>query len=177
MPHASFDGSIPRGKYQTNEDAGYQALVGYGAESAQDVHLAYQARSRGGETGSISPSEYARMDSPLYAGVGGAAQYRNSTGGRVGDEMTFERRLRGYHDQEFVPPQGNSLPRMQTAQSYEYQNFHAARLNALQGLYPMAHLGSFPPAALARAGREDPAQVVRSPLLEEFRANSKGNKR
>ncbi|OKP13415.1 Pumilio -like protein [Penicillium subrubescens] len=177
MPHASFDGSIPRGKYQTNEDAGYQALVGYGAESAQDVHLAYQARSRGGETGSISPSEYARMDSPLYAGVGGAAQYRNSTGGRVGDEMTFERRLRGFHDQEFVPAQANSLQRMQTAQSYEYQNFHAARLNALQGLYPMAHLGSFPPAALARAGREDPAQVVRSPLLEEFRANSKGNKR
>ncbi|KAJ5166399.1 uncharacterized protein N7482_005180 [Penicillium canariense] len=178
VPHASFDGSLPRGKYQSNDDAAYQALAGYGAEGAQDMHLAYQQRSRGGDTGSMSPSEYARMDSPLYAGVDGATQYRNSSGARMNDQVAFERRLRNFQDQEFVQAQGNSLQRMQGPPSYDYQNYQAARLNALQGFYPMAQLGGLGAAAIvSRTHRDDPTQVVRSPLLEEFRANSKGNKR
>lgn len=177
MPHASFDGSLPRGKYQ-NDETSYQGLTGYGAEGAHDMHLAYQTRSRAADTGSISPSDYARMDSPLYAGVEG--QYRNS-GGRASDShaVAFERRLRNFQDQEFVHSTGTALPRMQMPASYDYQGYQQARLNALQGFYPMAHLGGLGTAALvSRAHREhDPAQVVRSPLLEEFRANSKGNKR
>lgn len=176
--HASFDGSLPRGKFQNNDDASYQALASYGAEGAQDMHVAYQPRSRGGETGSISPSDYARMDSPLYAGVD--AQHRNS-GGRMSDNQAaaFERRLRNFQDQDFVQASGSSFQRMQMAPSYDYQGYQQARLNALQGFYPMAQLGGLGAAALvSRAHREhDPTQVVRSPLLEEFRANSKGNKR
>lgn len=178
MPHASFDGSLPRGKYQHNDEASYQALAGYGAESAPDMHLAYQTRSRAADTGSISPSDYARMDSPLYSGVDG--QYRNS-GGRASDThgAAFERRLRNFQDQDFVQASGSSLQRMQMPPSYDYQGYQQARLNALQGFYPMGPLGGLGAAALvSRAHREhDPTQVVRSPLLEEFRANSKGNKR
>lgn len=178
MPHASFDGSLPRGKYQTNDEASYQALSGYGIEGAPDMHLAYQARSRAADTGSISPSDYARMDSPIYSGVDG--QYRNSAG-RASDShaAAFERRLRNFQDQDFVQSSGSSLSRMQMPSSYDYQGYQHARLNALQGFYPMAHLGGLGAAALvSRAHREhDPTQVVRSPLLEEFRANSKGNKR
>jgi mRNA-binding protein PUF3 len=173
VPHASFDSSLSRGKFQNNDEATYQALAGYGAEGVQDMHLAYQPRSRGGDTGSISPSEYTRMDSPLYAGVD--AQYRNS-GGRMPDNQAaaFERRLRNFQEQDFVQPQ-----RMQMAQSYDYQGYQQARMSALQGFYPMALQGGLGTAALVgRAHREhDPTQVVRSPLLEEFRANSKGNKR
>ncbi|KAJ5313676.1 alpha/beta hydrolase fold domain-containing protein [Penicillium atrosanguineum] len=168
-----FSALSPRGKFQNNDDASYQALSGYGAESAQDMQLAYQPRSRGGDTGSISPSEYARMESPLYAGVD--AQYRNSTG-RMSDNQAaaFERRLRNFQEQEFVQPQ-----RMQMPQSYDYQGYQQARMSALQGFYPMALSGGLGAAALvSRPHREhDPTQVVRSPLLEEFRANSKGNKR
>ncbi|OQD78531.1 hypothetical protein PENDEC_c001G01616 [Penicillium decumbens] len=178
VPHASFDGSLPRGKFQNNDDASYQALAGYGAEGAQDMHLAYQPRSRGGETGSISPSDYARMDSPLYAGVD--MQYRNSSG-RMSDNQSaaFERRLRNFQDQDFIQPQGSSFQRMQMPPAYDYQGYQQARLNALQGFYPMAQLGGLGAAAMvSRVQREnDPTQVVRSPLLEEFRANSKGNKR
>ncbi|KAJ5674740.1 uncharacterized protein N7477_004674 [Penicillium maclennaniae] len=173
VPHASFDSSLPRGKFQNNEDTSYQALAGYGAEGAQDMHLAYQPRSRGGDTGSISPSEYARMESPLYAGAD--AQYRNS-GGRMSENQAaaFERRLRNFQEQDFVQPQ-----RMQMPQSYDYQGYQQARMSALQGFYPMALSGGLGAAALVgRPHREhDPTQVVRSPLLEEFRANSKGNKR
>lgn len=178
IPHASFDGSLPRAKYQNNDDTGFQHLASYGGEGAPDMHLAYQTRSRATETGSISPSEYARMDSPLYSGV--EAQYRNS-GGRMSDSQAaaFERRLRNFQEQEFAQAQGGSLQRMQIPSSYDYSGYQAARLNALQGFYPMAQLGGLGAAALvSRTHREhDPTQVVRSPLLEEFRANSKGNKR
>ncbi|KAJ5720980.1 uncharacterized protein N7483_008914 [Penicillium malachiteum] len=180
VPHASFDGTMPRNKYQ-NEDGGYQSLAGYG-ESAQEMHLAYQARARGAETGSISPSDYARMDSPLYGGVDASAQYRNA-GARMPDNQVaaFERRLRNLQEQEFAQGQGNSLQRMQMPPAYDYSNYqNAARLNAIQGFYPMAQLGAMNGAAAlaSRVHRDhDPSQVVRSPLLEEFRANSKGNKR
>ncbi|KAJ5669307.1 hypothetical protein N7462_010377 [Penicillium macrosclerotiorum] len=181
VTHASFDGALHRGKYQNSDDANYQALAAYTAEGAQDVHLAYQARSRGGDTGSISPSDYARMDSPLYPGMDAAAQYRNSSAGRITDNqaVAFERPLRNFQDQDYVQAQGNTVQRMPMTSSYDYQGYQAARLNALQGFYPMAQLGGLGAAALvSRAHREhDPTQVVRSPLLEEFRANSKGNKR
>lgn len=177
MPHASFDGALPRGKFQNTDDPSYQALAGYGGDIAQDVHLAYQARPRGGDNGAISPSDYARMDSPLYAGVDGGIQYRNSSASRVNEPVNFERRLRTFHDQDFVQGQGSSLQRMPVASPFDYQSYQTARLSALQGFYPMAQLGAVGPAALARTHRDDPTQVVRSPLLEEFRANSKGNKR
>ncbi|KAJ6016824.1 hypothetical protein N7451_000203 [Penicillium sp. IBT 35674x] len=176
MPHASFDGSLPRGKYQN--DDGYQSLAGYSGEGA-DMHLQYHPRSRG-DNGSISPSDYARIDSPIYGGLDVATQYRNS-GGRMSDSQAaaFERRLR-LQEQELAQAQGGSVPRMQLP-AYDYANYqNAARINALQGYYPMAQLGGIGGAAAvaSRAQREqDPTQVVRSPLLEEFRANSKGNKR
>ncbi|CAG8268047.1 unnamed protein product [Penicillium salamii] len=170
IPHASFDGTFPRNKYQ-NDEAAYQAL-GYNSESAQDLQLAYQARSRAGNTGSISPSDYARIDSPIYSGVDGAGQYR-----AAGDShaAAFERRLRVLQEQELA----QSSQRMQYPPSYDYQAYQASRLNALSGFYPVAQLSNLGAAALvSRTQREaDTAQVVRSPLLEEFRANSKGNKR
>ncbi|KAJ5092368.1 hypothetical protein NUU61_007238 [Penicillium alfredii] len=179
IPHASFDGSFPRTKYQNNDDASYQTLGNYAAEGAPDMHL-YHARARGADTGSISPSDYARMDSPLYPGVDTPAQYRQS-GNLISETQAaaFERRLRNFQEQELAQAPNNSLPRMQYPQSYDYSGYQTARLNALSGFYPMAHLGGLSAAALvSRAHRDnDPAQVVRSPLLEEFRANSKGNKR
>lgn len=173
MPHASFDGSLPR-KYQNNDEASFQSLAGYGTEGTPDV--LYQ-RSRGGETGSISPTDYARIDSPIYTGVDGA-QYRNN-GARLTDSQAaaFERRLR-LQEQEFAQSQGNGMQRMQMPPSYDYSGYQAARFNTIQGFYPMASLGLGAAALVNRAHREhDPTQVARSPLLEEFRANSKGNKR
>lgn len=173
VPHASFDGTFPRSKYQSNEEI-YPAL-GYSAETAQEMHIAYQqARSRAANTGSISPSDYARMDSPIYSGMEGPAQFRNAAGNES-QAAAFERRLRTLQEQELA--QGAS--RIQYPPTYDFQAYQASRLNALSGFYPVAHLNGIGVAALvSRAHRDnDPTQVVRSPLLEEFRANSKGNKR
>ncbi|KAJ5600288.1 Armadillo-like helical [Penicillium hetheringtonii] len=110
--------------------------------------IALYQRARGADTGSISPADYARMDSPIYAGVDGQA--------------AFERRLR---------LQEECRPLMTTLGTAEPASI-------LYKEYPMAQLGLGAAALVNRAQREhDPAQVVRSPLLEEFRANSKGNKR
>ncbi|KAJ5139309.1 Armadillo-like helical [Penicillium bovifimosum] len=173
VPHASFDGSFPRAKYQNNEDA-YQTL-GYPVDGPQEMQLAYQqARSRAANTGSISPSDYARMESPLYPGVEGSAQFRNVTGNES-HTAAFERRLRALQEQELA----QASSRMQYPPTYDFQAYQASRLNALSGFYPVAHLSGLNAAALVgRTQRDhDPTQVVRSPLLEEFRANSKGNKR
>jgi mRNA-binding protein PUF3 len=173
VPHASFDGTLPRAKYQNNEDA-YQAL-GYPVDGPQEMQLAYQqARSRVANTGSISPSDYARMESPIYPGVDGSAQFRNAAGNES-HAAAFERRLRALQEQELA--QGSS--RLQYPPSYDFQAYQASRLNALSGFYPVAHLSGLNAAALvSRTQRDhDLTQVVRSPLLEEFRANSKGNKR
>ncbi|KAJ5545464.1 Armadillo-like helical [Penicillium sp. DV-2018c] len=173
VPHASFDGSFPRAKYQSNEDA-YQTL-GYPVDEAQEMQLAYQqARSRAANTGSISPAEYARMESPLYPGVDASAQFRNAAGNES-HAAAFERRLRALQEQELA----QSSSRMQYPPTYDFQAYQASRLNALSGFYPVAHLTGLNAAALvSRTPRDhDPTQVVRSPLLEEFRANSKGNKR
>ena len=176
-PHASFDGHLPRGKFQGNDDSGYNVLAGYGAEGAPDMHLGYHARSRAADTGSMSPSDYARMDSPLYAGVEAPTQYRSSARMMDNQQAALERRLRNFQEQEFAQAQGNSMQRMQVP-PYDYTGYQTARMNPLQGFYPMPHLGGLGAALASRAHREhDPTQVVRSPLLEEFRANSKGNKR
>ena len=177
IPHASFDGSLTRAKLHNNDEPGIQPLSSHG-EGAANIHLAYQGRSRALDSGSIPPSDYPRMDSPLYSGIEG--QYRD-TGSRMLDSqaVAFERRLRNLQEQDFAQVQGGSLQRMQIPPAYDYSGFQAARLSALQGFYPMAHLGGLGATALVgRTHREhDPTQVVRSPLLEEFRANSKGNKR
>lgn len=179
VPHASFDGSITRTKYQSNDEGGYHALANYASESARDMHLGYHPRSRAADTGSISPSDYARMDSPLYPGVDASTHYRNSARTSENQQAALEQRLRNFQEQEFVQAQGNAIQRMQAPQSYDYSGYQNARMSALQGYYPMAHLGGLAaPSLVSRSQREhDPTQVVRSPLLEEFRANSKGNKR
>lgn len=167
IPHASFDGTFARNKYQ-NDDVTYQAL-GYN-DSAHDMQLPYNSRARVANTGSISPSDYARMGSPIYSGADGA-QYRGAGDSHA---AAFERRLRALQEQELA--QGSQ--RVQYPQ-YDYQAYQASRLNALSGFYPVAQLSNLGAAALvSRTQRDaDTTQVVRSPLLEEFRANSKGNKR
>ncbi|EAW08696.1 mRNA-binding protein PUF3 [Aspergillus clavatus NRRL 1] len=187
LSHSSYDASLQRLKYQNSGDeSNYDAVTGYSGEGAPELPLAYQAgRSRLGD-GSISPTEYARVEAPFYAALDAGAipetHYRNGSGGRLTESqaLALERKLRGMHqDQDLSQLPANPLQRIPLAPAYDLTGYQAARLNALSGFYPVAHLSGLGPAAIIpRNHREqDPAQVVRSPLLEEFRANSKGNKR
>ncbi|ODM20364.1 hypothetical protein SI65_03417 [Aspergillus cristatus] len=183
MSQGSFDGNLSRSKYpqSVGEEGNYQSVPGYMGDGAADL-LAYQAANRARlEGGGISPSELTRTGSPFYPGLDGASlagpHFRNASGSRIseGQAAALERKLRA--EAEFVSP-GNPLQRVQYPSAYELANYQA-RMNPLAGYYPVSSLAGIGAAAYApRPTREnDLSQVVRSPLLEEFRANSKGNKR
>ena len=175
LSHPSLDGSFQRLKYQGEEPA-YQG-AGYASEGTSDVQLGYQApRNRMGDN-PISPTEYARVESPLYAALDNGSvhvPHYNNASARLSDAQAaaLERRLR---EQELAQQAINPLQRLPFT-PYDLARYPGTGINALSGFYPVAQLGA---AALASRGHRDhdPSQTVRSPVLEEFRANSKGNKR
>ncbi|KAE8369066.1 armadillo-type protein [Aspergillus caelatus] len=175
LSHPSLDGSFQRLKYQGEEPA-YQG-AGYASEGTSDVQLGYQApRNRMGDN-QISPTEYARVESPLYAALDNGSvhvPHYNNASARLSDAQAaaLERRLR---EQELAQQAINPLQRLPFT-PYDLARYPGTGINALSGFYPVAQLGA---AALATRGHRDhdPSQTVRSPVLEEFRANSKGNKR
>jgi mRNA-binding protein PUF3 len=183
LPHTSYDPSFQRVKYPTAGDN--RSVAGYGSEDTTDLHLAYQAgKNQVGECDPIAP-EYTRLGSPFYPLENPspiAPHYRNGSGGRLSDgqAVALERKLRGLQqEQDYTQYSANPLQGAQYPPAYDFAEYQAARLNALSGFYPMAQLGGLGATAMvSRAHRDhDPTQIVRSPLLEEFRANSKGNKR
>ena len=184
LSQASYDASFNGLKYPSATDGGsFQNVAGYGVESTPDLPLAYRInKSQVGDFDPITPSEYAPMASPFYAVDNSATtglHYRNGSG-RLSDGQAaaVERKLRGFQEQDYAQHSVNPLQRLQFSQAYDLAGYQAARLNALSGFYPVAHLGGLGATAMVSRSRDhDPAQVVRSPLLEEFRANSKGNKR
>ena len=175
LSHPSLDGSFQRLKYQGEEPA-YQG-AGYASEGTSDVQLGYQApRNRMGDN-PISPTEYARVESPLYAALDNGSvhvPHYNNASARLSDAQAaaLERRLR---EQELAQQAINPLQRLPFT-PYDLARYPGTGINALSGFYPVVQLGA---AALASRGHRDhdPSQTVRSPVLEEFRANSKGNKR
>lgn len=191
--HVSYDGSLNRFKYPVAPDEGnYQTLNAYTPEGPPEFPTGYHSgTSRLGDRGSVSPSEYTRLNSPFYSTSGtppaAAAQYRTSSANRLsnsaseGQAALLDRKLRGLQqEQDFAQSAANVLqPRLPFTTAYDFSCYPAARFNALSSFYPMSPFGGLGPAAFVpRPHRDhDPSQVVRSPLLEEFRANSKGNKR
>ncbi|KAG2418803.1 hypothetical protein HFD88_001904 [Aspergillus terreus] len=169
--HQSFEGSLQRLKYPSgNDEANYQAVPGYGADAAAELQY-YQARPR------VSPTEYSRMDSPFYGNLENAAaagpHYRNASGSRMSDNhaVVLDRRFRSIPtDQELAQASMVGLPLNQ----YNLSRY-PANLNALNGYYAAP---PFSAAALVPKGHRDhDTSIVRSPVLEEFRANNKGPKR
>ncbi|GFF59833.1 pumilio homolog 2 [Aspergillus lentulus] len=188
LSHSSYDGSLQRFKYQsTADESSYEAVGGYAGDGLPELPLGHHAgRSRLGE-GSLSPTDLARMESNFYsaldAGAVPGSHYRNGSASRLSENqaLALERKLRAMqHDQDLAHGAASSLQRIPyNAPAYDLAGYQAARLNALSGFYPVAQLGGLGSAGIIPRGHrdQDPAQVVRSPLLEEFRANSKGNKR
>ncbi|PYI10783.1 mRNA binding protein Pumilio 2 [Aspergillus sclerotiicarbonarius CBS 121057] len=178
IPHKSYDASIARLKYQNGggDDGEYQLGPAYVHEGVpHDLQLGYQpSRSRVPDANPISPTEY-RMDSPFY-GQENAAHFRSGSASQAAGSTAalLEQKLRA--EQELSQQSANPLQRVAFPSGYDLAGYQAQRLNALSSFYPVAHIGA---AALVSRGHRDndPSQVVRSAVLEEFRAQNKGNKR
>lgn len=147
------------------------------------------------EKGTVSPSfqEYGALRN-IRSGGGtplSGRQFPPRTGRRLSSQVSdgpievLESRLRGLqhqqHQQSYLHPMGAPFaPRLPIQPSYPF-NYppNASRMDRFSNyMYPTTPLPAVPPSVhiSTRAyGREhDPN---RSPLLEEFRSNSKGNKR
>lgn len=196
--HSSYDQSLSRFRYQlAAEEAGYQGIAPYGADQMTDMQYSGPSKAQLGERTSGSPGagDYARgMHSPFYSAAGTppahAGQFRTPSGNRLSNQgpenqaALLDRKLRGLQQdqQDYMQTLMNPLQaRVPFQQMYDLTNYSGAKLNPLPGFYPVPHLNNLGGgAALVPRGPHrdnDPNQITRSPLLEEFRANSKGNKR
>lgn len=198
--HTSFDASFGRQKYQFGiDDSNYNGFGSFTPDGMPDgsyIHQPNFYRSvQLGERGSASPgaSDYRRsLNSPFYSTGGtppvGADQYRSSSGSGLssrasnGQAALLDRKLRGLQQeqQSYLHPQTNPLQnRLQYGQPYDYTSYASMRVNPL-AYYPMptyTGLAATPMVPRGPNRDSDPGQIVRSPLLEEFRTNNKTNKR
>lgn len=189
--HGSYDAALSRYKQQlvAADAVPYNDMSAF--EPAADVSLPYQGASRLSERDTNSPSDYNRgISTPFYSAATPpilSGQLRPSSGnrlpGHVGDGQAalLDRKLRGLQqEQEFAPVANPAMQqRVPFASPYDFTSY-ARGFGAYNPYYPIPHLGALGGAAamMPRTHRDhDPGQVVRSPLLEEFRSNSKGNKR
>lgn len=129
--------------------------------------------------------------SPFYS-TGGTPpsgdQYRAPSRGVAnprapqGQAALLERKLRGLQQEQqgYIQAQPNPLQfRAPFAHPYEYNPQNAMRMNPLAQYYPMPPVPNFLPPMIPRGPSRDHdvGQNLRSALLEEFRSNSKTNKR
>ncbi|KKA18711.1 MRNA binding protein Pumilio 2 [Rasamsonia emersonii CBS 393.64] len=194
VSHASYDASFNRFKYQVPGDEGnYPPVASYTPDAPVDLPFGYQSISRMSERESTPPGDFSRgMNNPFYSAAGtppvAATQLRPSSGNRLSSHMSdgqaalLDRKLRGLQEQDFTQTAANPLQsRLPFPAAYDLAGYSAARLNPFAGFYPMAQFGGLGgAAAMVQRGPHrdhDPSQVVRSPLLEEFRSNTKGNKK
>ena len=142
-------------------------------------------------TNSLGGGEARRSQhSPYYSSVGTPSSYQQRAPSRgsvnsavvTGQAAALDRKLRGLQQEQqgYLPPQPNPLHfRPPFPQHYDFHPQHALRMNPLAAYYPVPPmhniLGPHIPRGPARD--QDPAQHLRSALLEEFRSNTKTNKR
>lgn len=185
----SFDVSGNRfNNHLQTDDVNYQDYV---SEFTNDGPLApYQSLSRLGERDQ-SPGDYSRgLGNSFYPSTRTppvtASQLRPSSGHRMsaqisdGQAALLDRRLRGLQqDQDFSHAAGAAMQqRISIPNGYELSGYSAARLNGFPQYLQMPY-NNLPSSIVQRVSHRepDPSQVVRSPLLEEFRTHNKSNKR
>ena len=142
---------------------------------------------------SPSSSEARRNhDSPMYSSGGTPPLLEhhrmpsNRTIGRPvpnGPAALLDRKLRGLQQEQqgYMSPQLNPLQfRTSYGSPYEYNHHAMLRMNSLAPYYPMPGVGGYPTNRVVPRGPmldTNSGETLRSILLEEFRSNSKGNKR
>lgn len=99
-----------------------------------------------------------------------------------GQAALLDRKLRGLQQEQqgYVQPQPNPLQfRAPFGHPYDYNTQNPMRMNPLAQYYPMPPVPTFLPPMIPRGPSRDHdvGQNLRSALLEEFRSNSKTNKR
>ncbi|KAF3490627.1 APUM2 [Arthroderma uncinatum] len=120
-------------------------------------------------------------------------RYRYTTnGGNLSQEEQAEMLAQGLHnlqqqqhEQNYTAVAMNQVPsNINLAAAYRYTPFQQAQTNGMHQVVPLPvyPVSAFTPVSAPSVHRpstsdQDPNQATRSPVLQEFRANNKGNKR
>ena len=181
------------------EDNAYQdRLDSFGSDAIATGSLAQQTQYRSMLSGtqySHSPSNSdARRNQPSPYYISGETpplgyQHRVPSRGSLNGNLPtsqaalLDQKLRGVQreQQGYTALQPNTFHyRTPFNHAYDFHPQNALRMNPPAPYYPLAHapnLTNGPSIPRGPAREQDPGQHVRSPLLEEFRNNSKTNKR
>ena len=131
------------------------------------------------------PSPYYRTGETPPSGYQHRASSRGSLNGNLPTPQAalLDQKLRGIQQEQqgYAASQPNPFHyRTPFTNAYDFHPQNALRINPLAPYYPLApapNLINGPPIPRGPAREQDPGQHLRSPLLEEFRNNSKTNKR
>lgn len=185
---SSFDAAFARPKYQLAAEQGnHSTLASYAPDGSSEMNFPYPDIARIGDR-ELTASDLARGLNNQYYMAGNTpvaiAQASQAPRGRLapaladGQAVFLERKLRGLQpDQDLAQLGINPLQRPAFAPAYTEAY---SPLRFANGIYSVPQFGGL--AATTMVQRPSPrehdlSQVVRSPLLEEFRNNNKGNKR
>ncbi|KAL8767696.1 MAG: hypothetical protein Q9209_005876 [Squamulea sp. 1 TL-2023] len=160
------------------------------------VSLSHQGQYRGSAFRPSYPhspasSDRRRDQQNPYGSTDGASSYapqsrapsRGSISGNpAGQALVLDRKLRGLQQeqQRFIHPPPNPLPfRPPFPNPYDYHQQNTLRMNPLNSYYTVPPMVNLLPQIVPRgpAKDSDAAHSTRSACLEEFRSNSKTNKR
>ncbi|KAL8688970.1 MAG: hypothetical protein Q9224_004756, partial [Gallowayella concinna] len=129
-------------------------------------------------------SPYGSTDGASSYALQSRAPSRGSHSNNVppGQALALDRRLRGLQQEQqgYMPPHSSPLHfRSPFPNPYEFLPQNAPRMNTLNLYYPGSHMANLLPPAVPRgpAKDQDSSHSTRSACLEEFRSNSKTNKR
>ena len=176
-PHVSHDGGLARfaNSVAADENADFRSYTPETSLTDSTMYNHIQARLGAGTPGSPAATDYTRsMNGSFYSTAGtpgsGNPFFRP---GRNGD---FDQKLRALqHEQQEILR--NSASQFNFNPSLNFVPYPTRGITPLANLYHVPGFGGLAPVAPRASHREDSSAALRSPLLEEFRANSKGNKR
>lgn len=181
-PHFSHDGTLSRfaNSAAMDENADFRSYTPEATLTDSTVYNHIQARLGAGTPGSPAATDYTRsMNSSFYSTAGtpssGNPFFRPGHNcDRQGDSLDRKLRVLQQEQHEILrssPNQFNFNPAL------NFVPYGARGISPLPNSYHILGFGGLPPVAPRTSHREDSSTALRSPLLEEFRANSKGNKR
>ncbi|EEP78663.1 conserved hypothetical protein [Uncinocarpus reesii 1704] len=150
--------------------------------------------SRHGERimGSPSQNDYSRGKNPGFYSTHGTppapsrlVMSPTRLPGHYSDSQAAElldRKLRSLQSEQQEYLHSSPMPNrrgLQQPQAFGYTNYHTGQMSQFANLYGMTPLSGISTAVTTRSQYREPdaSQSMRSPLLDDFRANSKGNKR
>lgn len=181
-PHLSHDGTVARyaNPITGDENVDFKSYTPETSLTDSTMYNQIQSRLGARTPGSPAATDYTRsVNGSFYSAAGtpgSGSQFYRPHGQNSDRQADFlDRKLRNLQ-QEQQEILRNSTNQFNFNPALNFVPYSRG-VNPLANLYHVPAFNGIAPATPRAPHREDSSTALRSPLLEEFRANSKGNKR